>query len=129
MSLTYEKVVQEDLNVGTSVSVSVTTPSGGSQTGTQIGIHSVGVGQVAFSKVWDPGGITTLSYSTTDVTVPDAAVGDFAIASHDKMLTNDLMLTAHVSAADTVTAIMFNPTGGTLTPAEGTLRVLVMKSA
>jgi hypothetical protein len=37
------------------------------------------------------------------------------------------MLTASVSAADTVTVILFNPTAGTVDLASGTLRVGVFK--
>ncbi len=48
MSLLYEKLVQEDLNIGTSAAITVTSPAGGSLTGTQIGIHTVAVGQTAW---------------------------------------------------------------------------------
>jgi len=127
MSLTFERVVQEDIEVGTSTGT-VTNPGGGTLSSTQFGIHTMGVGQNAYTMTWSPGGITTLSYATTDITVSGASVGDFVLASHNKMLTNDLMISGHVSAADTVTVIIFNPTAGTLTPASGTLKVLVMKS-
>lgn len=127
MSLLWEKVVQEDLNVGTST-VKVTNPGGGLLVSTQIGVHSVAVGQVAWTQTWAPGTILTLSYAETDVTVPGAAVGDFVLASLTTMLTNDLMLSGHVSAADTVHVILFNPTSGSLAPSSGTLAVLVAKS-
>lgn len=127
MSLLYEKIVQEDLNVGTSTAT-VTNPTGGSLTGTQIGIHSVGVGQVAWTETWDPGSIAAAGYEAEDVTVPGAAVGDFVIASLTTLLTNDMMLTAHVSAADTVKVILFNPTAGAIDIGEGTLAVIVFKA-
>lgn len=127
MSLLYEKVVQEDLNVGTSTAT-VTNPGGGTLTGTQIGIHSVAVGQVAWTETWDPGSIAAAGYESEDVTVPGAAVGDFVLAAHDKMLTNDMMIVGHVSATDTVKVILFNPTGVAVDLDSGTLRVLVFKS-
>lgn len=127
MSLLYEKVVQEDLNVGITT-VTVTNPTGGSLTGTQIGIHSVAVGQVAWTEAWDPGSIAAAGYEAEDVTVPGAAVGDFVMASLTTMVTNDMMLTAHVSAADTVKVILFNPTAGAIDLGSGTLAVIVFKA-
>lgn len=127
MSLLYEKVVQEDLNVGITT-VTVTNPTGGSLTGTQIGIHSVAVGQVAWTETWDPGSIAAAGYEAEDVTVPGAAVGDFVMASLTTMVTNDMMLTAHVSAADTVKVILFNPTAGSIDLGSGTLAVIVFKA-
>lgn len=127
MSLVYEKIVQEDLDVGTST-VTVTNPSGGSLTGTQIGIHSVAVGQVAWTETWDPGSIAAAGYEAEDVTVPGAAVGDFVMASLTTMVTNDMTLTAHVSAADTVKVILFNPTAGAIDLGSGTLAVIVFKA-
>jgi len=127
MSLLYEKVVQEDLNVGISTAT-VTNPSGGSLTGTQIGIHSVAVGQVAWTETWDAGSIAAAGYEAEDVTVPGAAVGDFVMASLTTMVTNDMMLTAHVSAADTVKVILFNPTAGAIDLGSGTLAVIVFKA-
>jgi hypothetical protein len=44
------------------------------------------------------------------------------------MLTNDMQLTAHVSAADTVKVVLFNPTAGAINLALGTLTVLVFKA-
>lgn len=128
MSLLYEKVVQEDLNVGTSAAVTVTNPGGGTLTGTQIGIHSVAVGQVSFSETWDPASIAAAGYESEDVTVPGASVGDFVMATLSTMVTNDMMISGHVSAADTVKVILFNPTAGAINLDEGTLSVLVFKS-
>lgn len=128
MSLLYEKVVQEDLNVGTSAAVTVTNPGGGSLTGTQIGLHSFAVGQIAFSETWNPDSIAAGSYEAEDVTVPGAAVGDYVMVSLNSMVTNDMMIGGHVSAADTVKVILFNPTAGAIDLNSGTLSVLVFKS-
>jgi hypothetical protein len=128
MSLVYEKVVQEDLNVGTSNAVTVTNPAGGSLTGTQINIASVAVGQVAWTETWNPSSIAAAGYESEDVTVPGAAVGDFVLTSLSTIVTNDMMISGHVSAADTVKVILFNPTAGAINVAEGTLSVLVFKA-
>ena len=127
MSLLYEKIVQEDLNVGTG-SVTVTNPGGGSLTGTQVGIHSVAVGQTAWTATWKPASIAAGSYEATDVIVPGAAVDDFVLVKLGTIVTNAMMISGHVAAADTVKVILFNPTAGALNLASGTLGVLVFKS-
>lgn len=128
MSLLYEKVVQEDLNTGTATDVSVSAPAGGTLTGTQVGIHSFSVGQISWTELWNPASIAAGGYESEDVTVPGAAIGDFVIAKLSTMLTNDMMLSAHVSATDTVRVVLFNPTVGAINLDEGTLGVLVFKS-
>lgn len=127
MSLIYEKVVQEDLNVGTGTTT-VTTPDGGSLTGTQIGLHSVAVGQLQQTTTWNPSSIAALSYETTDVTVPGAAVEDFVLVKMNTILTDDMMISGHVSAANNVRVVLFNPTAGAVNLGSGTLGVLVFKS-
>lgn len=128
MSLLYEKIVQEDLNVGTSDDVTVTNPGGGTLTGTQIGIHSFAVGQIAYSETWNPDSIAAGGYESEDITVPGAAVGDYVMVSFNTMVTNDMTISGHVSATDTVRVVLFNPTAGAINLAEGTLSVLVFKS-
>jgi hypothetical protein len=128
MSLLYEKLVQEDLNIGTSAAITVTSPAGGSLTGTQIGIHTVAVGQTAWTETFDAGSIAAGSYEAEEVTVPGAAVGDFVLVSLSSIGTEDLMISGNVSAADTVQCILFNPTGSAVNLGSGTLSVLVFKS-
>lgn len=125
----YERIVQQDLNTGTGA-VTVTNPGGGSLPGTQIGIHSFGIGQAATTATWAPGDITAGSYATTTATVSGAAVGDFVLVSHGGIATaSPLILSARVEAANTVRVILFNPAATAATPASGTLKVLVLKSA
>ena len=128
MSLIYELAVQEDLNVGTRDDVPVTNPDSGLLNGTQIGIHSVAVGQTAFSTTWNPSAIASLDYEALSVAIPGAAVGDFVDVSLSSMLTNDMQLTGHVSADDTVRVVLFNPTSGSINLASGDLTVLVYKA-
>ncbi len=77
------------------------------------------------SATWDPGGILDGNEEAQEVTVPGAALGDFAFASFSLDVA-DLVLDAHVTAANTVTAVLANNTGGTVNLASGTLRVVVV---
>jgi hypothetical protein len=75
----------------------------------------------------DLGPISPLARQSVTVTVPGAAVGDFAIASFVPA-SADLTMMAHVSAAETVTVWFLNLSAATtvdLLP--GTLRVRVEK--
>lgn len=128
MSLLYELAVQEDLNIGTDDGITVTAPDGGQLTGTQIGIHSVAVGQTGWTVTWNPASIAAGSYEALDVAVPGAAIGDVVMASHAAMLTDSLQLTAHVSEADVVHAVLFNPTASPINIASGDLSLLVFKT-
>lgn len=124
MAYKYEQLVQEDLNVGVEATW-VTAPGSGELRSIQIGLHSVARGQKKWTCTWAPGAITTTSKASTTIAVTDAAVEDFVMASHDKILTNDLQIAGHVSEAGTVTVVIHNPTSATITVASGTLSVLV----
>lgn len=127
MAITIETLVQEDLNVGTG-SATVTNPSGGTLTGTQIGIHSFAVGQVKTAATWNPNSIAVGGSEEKDITVSGAALGDFAIASFSLDL-QGLTISAYVSATNTVTVTLANLTSAAVDIASGTVRVLVFKSA
>ena len=79
------------------------------------------------SATYDPGSLADGTFAATDVTVTGAAMGDFADASFS-LDTQGILLVARVSAANTVTVVFQNETGGTLDLASGTLRALVTKS-
>jgi hypothetical protein len=74
------------------------------------------------SKTYDPPSIASGSSNTTTVTWNGAAVGDQFVAAFSNSLSG-LVLTAYVSAANTVTAVFSNPTGGAVDLASGTLTV------
>ena len=122
----YQTAVQEDLDVGTGTAEK-RNPGGGTHTGTQIGIHSLGQGQAATTATWDPGSIATGAEAVTEVTVTGAALGDFVLVSFS-LDVQDLTLTAAVTAANTVTVQLSNLTGGAINLASGTVKVLVLKS-
>lgn len=123
-TLKYEKLVEEDLNVGTDQTW-VHAPGGGELRSTQIGVHTFARGQKKYESAWTPGAIAAGAYATTITTVPNAAVGDFVMASHTSVLTSRLVISAHVSATNTVKVEIYNPTASAVTLAAGTLAVIV----
>lgn len=82
--------------------------------------------KLSYTATYDPGSIASAASVTTTVAVSGAALGDFVSASFSLSL-QGLTLTAHVSNASTVTVVLFNPTGGAIDLASGTLRVRVRK--
>lgn len=76
------------------------------------------------SDTWDPGSIADGDEEAKEVTVTGAALGDFAVASFSLDVA-DLALSASVTAADTVTVVLSNNTGGAIDLASGTIRVRV----
>lgn len=78
------------------------------------------------STTYDAPNLVDSTQATTTVTVTGAAVGDFALASLSTG-TGGLTVTAYVSAANTVTVILFNGSGADVNLASATLRVKVFK--
>ena len=76
-------------------------------------------------KTWDASSIAAGDEEALEVTVPGASLGDFVLSSFSVDVA-DLMLTAAVPAANTVTAVLANNTGGSIDLASGTLRVRVI---
>ncbi len=126
MTRVYKELLSEDLQLGSGVGVKP-NPGGGELTGTKIGIQSFGVGGAAVTDTWDPGSIPVGAKISKTVTVAGAALGDFVLKSFDKDL-QELQLTADVSAANTVEAVLGNLTGSAVDLESGTLKVLVLKS-
>ncbi len=118
--------VQEDLNRGVGV-VTKYNPAGGTIAGTQIGLHSFAQGGVAASATWDPGSIAVGAKTSTTVTVAGAALGDFVLASFSLDI-QELLLSASVSAANTVEVVLGNLTSAAVDLASGTLKVIVFKT-
>jgi hypothetical protein len=79
------------------------------------------------STTYDPPSLAAGEGVTTTVTVPGAAIGDFARASFSTDL-QGVILTAWVSAVDTVSVRFQNGTAGTVDLGSGTLRVRVEKA-
>ena len=81
---------------------------------------------ISASDTWDPGSIADGDEEATDVTVTGAEVGDYALASFSNDV-SDLTLDAQVTAADTVTCVLANNTGGAVDLASGTVYVRVFR--
>lgn len=100
-----------------------------------LGGLKVGGGQ-AISKVltasttWDPGNMAADGNSVgTTLTVTGAAVGDPAFAGLTTLTTEAVLITAHVTATNTVRVDLLNKTGGALDLNSGTLKVTVFQNA
>lgn len=78
------------------------------------------------SLVYDPPNLASNTSDETTLTVTGAALGDFVQASWSADL-QGVVLSAYVSAANTVTLEFVNPTVGAVNLAEGTARVRVTK--
>jgi hypothetical protein len=76
------------------------------------------------NDTWDPGSIAIGGSETTTVTATGAVLGDFAMASFS-LDTQGLTLTATVTSANTVTAVLSNNTAGAVDLASGTIYVRV----
>jgi hypothetical protein len=81
--------------------------------------------QASETKDW--GNIADGDEEAEEVTVTGAALGDYAVASMSIDIT-DLVLTAAVTAANTVTVSLSNDTGGAINLGSGTLTVKVFKA-
>jgi hypothetical protein len=87
--------------------------------------NAVGAGLVG-TATYNPASLNDGAGVTTTVTVTGAALGDIAHASFSLDL-QGVMLTAWVSAANTVSVRFQNESGGTLDLASGTLKAVVCK--
>lgn len=92
-------------------------------TGTNYGQSVTKFAVVEETKNW--GSIADGDEAAEEVTVTGAQLGDFAMASMSVDI-SDLMLTAAVTAANTVTCVLANNTGGAVDLDSGTLYVMVI---
>jgi len=72
------------------------------------------------SATYDPPNLAAGATTTTTVTVSGATLGWDASVAFSLSLSG-LVMTAYVSATDTVTVVLFNPTGGAIDLTSGTL--------
>ncbi len=80
------------------------------------------------SKAWDASSIADGDEEALEVTVAGAALGDFVLSSLSIDVA-DLVLSGAVTAADTVTLILANNTGGAVNLAAATAHCLVIKKS
>jgi len=79
------------------------------------------------TAAWTPGAIGADAGVTTTVTVTGAALGDPCEPGYNQVLAAGLILSAQVTAANTVTVQIRNVTAGSITPTAGTVRATVWK--
>jgi len=79
------------------------------------------------SETKDWGSIADGDEEAEEVTVTGAALGDFVLASMSIDVA-DLQLSADVTAANTITCVLSNSTGGAVDLGSGTLSVMVIKT-
>ena len=77
------------------------------------------------SATWNPGAIGDGNEEAAEVTVTGAALGDYCLVSFS-LDVEDLVLDAQVTAANTVTCILANNTGGAINLESGTVYVKVI---
>lgn len=78
------------------------------------------------TATYDPPSLADGAGTTTTVTVTGAALGDMAAASFS-IATSGIIITAWVSAANTVSVRLQNESGGVLDIGSGTLKAWVLK--
>ena len=96
---------------------------------TDLEVLRAGMAQLAGSATWDPGSIADGNEEAKEVTVTGAALGDFVIGVSHTIDVADVTLTAAVTAADTVTCVLANNTGGAIDIATGTVAVRVIAAS
>lgn len=127
MAIIVETLCAEDLDLGVS-STTKTHAGGGTLNGTEISLSTLsiaGAAGYATTATWDPGSVAVGGSTSTSVSVPGAVVGDKVHVSHSSLGANDIMISGHVSAADTVRVVLFNPSAAAIDLASGTLSILV----
>lgn len=81
------------------------------------------------SATYDPASLNDGAGATTTVTVTGAALGDMVVGVSFSVDLAGVLLTAYVSATDTVSVRFQNESAGTVDLASGTIRVAVLPQA
>lgn len=75
----------------------------------------------------DFGNVPSGSVESTTITVSGAQPGDPVVCSFTGLGANNILISAHVQAADTVRVVVYNISGATWSAGAGTLRVMVLQ--
>jgi hypothetical protein len=99
----------------------------GTTTNTVLG-GNLTVGGAAFrvlsnTTTWDPPSINAGASTTTTIAVTNSTLGSPCTAGLTTLTTQGLILSANVSAAGTLTVVLFNPTASPVDVTSGTLKV------
>jgi hypothetical protein len=66
---------------------------------------------IEFEFIWDPASVNSNSFVAESITVSGVKLGDMVLVTYEGDQ-QDLIITGHVSAEDTVNIHLFNPTAG-----------------
>lgn len=91
-------------------------------------IRTVLAGILTGSATFDASSIADGNEEAVEITVTGAVLGDFCLVSHGVDVA-DLAIVGAVTAADTVTAVVMNNTGGAIDLASATIRAVVLPFA
>lgn len=80
------------------------------------------------TATWDPGALANGATTNTNVTVQGAAVGDACSVTFSPIGTRNMLINAHVAAANTVRVVLLNHEGAAVDLPSGTVRVWVFKA-
>ena len=84
-----------------------------------------------FSDTWavratlDAGSLVDGAGETDDITIPGVALGDMVIGMSIGVSEAGLVRRAYISAANTVTVVTYNPTGGSVDIGGTTLQLII----
>lgn len=78
------------------------------------------------TTTFDPSSLSDGDAASTTVSISDAGTGGVAVATHDSLGSNDVVVSAHVQSSGTVRVVLVNQTGGSLDIGSGTIRVMVI---
>lgn len=81
---------------------------------------------VSSTQTYDPPAVAAAGYTTQVFTVTGAVLGDIVLVSFDKDLAG-MVLSAYVSATNTVTIVLHNLTAGSVNLASGTLKFRLVR--
>ncbi len=87
-------------------------------------VHAAEPAPFYCSKTYDPSSLSTLTQTSTTITCPGVSLGDFVVLSNS-VSSALVTITAYVSAANTVTILVFNGSSGTIDLGSATYRVRV----
>lgn len=124
----YEPLLQEDINWGMNPATKK-NPGGGELIGTQVGLHSLAIGQTPVTQIWDPPTISALGVTTVDVPYPGSTPGFYAVVTFTGEVNGSSiagLFLQGICSQDLVTVALFNPSPLPVNVTQGTLFVLVV---
>ncbi len=93
----------------------------------QIGSGAALTAMYSATTTWDPASINSAETDFATLTVTGAAVGDLVTVSFSQTIPDGLILTAQVSATNTIRVTLLNSTASPVDLSSGTIRVQVNK--